>query len=1681
MALEQMKFKIKGMQKDTTESLFSGEFAFENMNMSITARDNNTLLSLSTEQGNEVLNIIDLENDTNFNLKGIPLGYGIINNNLIIFTHSTNDIIYKIYKNNNNLIIGKELYKGNLNLDSEHPIETLSFYENQDIQKVYWTDGKNQLRFINVESPTTQTDIFDFIPNLQLKETVTIVKNDISDGLFPSGTIQYAFTYYNKYAQETNIFHVSNLFYTSFSERGGSPEDRVSNSFSINITNVDANFDYIRVYSIIRTSIDATPTVKRVADIPTKGLNNQESVDIFIEDITKYSTGGIYNIEYNLNSVIKLIRNNVETIVPINNSLNMLLQTNDVLKVKNCIINNKNTNVTSSDYSTIAFTTINQNNDISYSIDTSSKKLGLNLDGLNYNMECMDTINYSNTNPFIVLNSSVNSYDILIPGEFYPTYKLKGTNVVFANLLAVSEYYFHSGEILEISVHTTVEGDKIPFILYPNGYVDTNSEYIEVNNKVEVVMTQVVELTSRVVDSVTKNNMSFLSINPNTKLDEHSFNVFKTGTYIGSVYDLGNSYTEFEIDYYVDTIFSYMRNSIEYPITILNGKLNHTFENGDTLLIEGAFTLINSDYNRFIVNGKLTMDLISGINIIEIPYLKYQSANSLNINSQDVDSYNKFFLLSQIINSDFTFIDTNTLGETLDPTSLLYIGGERLISQTISQKDNTLFYGNIKIDRPLISDIILVDKNINYSTKFLYTENNYTGLNYIPNTLKLSNQRTFKSKEVYRFGLIAQHISGKWSEVLYIGDKENNILPVTNGDSGSTTHVYGAKATYILNDSNVIQSLISKGYVNIKGVVVYPQLNDRNVIAQGILNPTIYNTEDRFKGNVYAVSSWNFRPNLKVIPAISPSDYKFTEFRNDSFPLESYGNAEIQNNKDNPFNNNNTLEFMSNSHPNAMYIDRKIVTLNSPDIEFNENINLIEDINLKLRIIGVSWINKNYSDLSITASGPKLVGGGYRTSSSPYMDNINPMSKTNSWYDNNTSNTATRFNVYPWHGNRPLNDSSDATKTSILDKKKMSNLRYSYYNSYLTNPWTPNYNQIDKVSIFNSNEDSIIKVSYNNDKIIYKGNLDKILSGNYLVKNVSASEPVRIQYKSTPHAVFSFKGGIELPNINGNINLNNNNSITFPTTNNVGILIGELYRDGIVNRFGGNTPEALQFNQWLPCGNSVSLRDPLGVIKTSINIEYTEGDTFIQRYDALKSYAYNNDAQNSVVDIASFFVETHINLDARTDRNRGNTDNRLANPLNFNLINPVYNQKDNFFTYRTIDTERFNLNNFPNTISWTKTKIAGEIIDTWTNVTLASTLDLDGVYGPVNAINNFNNDLFAFQDSGISNILFNSRVQINASDGIPIEIANSTKVEGKRYLSTDIGTTNKWSIKNSIYGLYFIDNITKGIYLFNGKLENLSKKLGFHSWAVNNLNGRNIWNPSEFNNFVTHYDIENGNIYFINKDLCLVYSEQLQQFTSFMSYEEVPFMVNSFDKFLAIKKESNTNILDIWSQNTGKYNNYFNKIVPSSITVIANNKPDKDKIFNTLDIRADLYDGNTIISNVPFNKLEAWNEYQRGETELYELINKPSSFKQKFRSWRANIPRSNNNLQSNSRPINSNKFFKVDRMRNPWLYLKLTSNTSDTLTNDYNVPITDDINVPILSDYDNKKVILHDITVNYSI
>lgn len=309
---KQQVFNIKGMTKDISRSKSGSSLAYDIQNMRLTSQEGETLLSLTNEKGNKeyILNFKSFADSiirskiTNANnlaiseakhtFRGKIIGYCVLDKYLVIFTHytdnnTTTDRIYRFEKDDTNDIQlnGVLLYWGNLGFTDTMRLETMGIYESANIQKVYWLDGINQPRFINVAGDTetilkhrdhwlSSKTPFDFIPVFDYKgdSSINIERQDYG-GTFPEGTIQYAMCYYNLNGQQSNIFYISPIYYISHSDRGAQQEQTLNNSFKITIKNIDTDFDYLRIYSIHRSSINGKPSCKVIANLRiTK--NNQE-------------------------------------------------------------------------------------------------------------------------------------------------------------------------------------------------------------------------------------------------------------------------------------------------------------------------------------------------------------------------------------------------------------------------------------------------------------------------------------------------------------------------------------------------------------------------------------------------------------------------------------------------------------------------------------------------------------------------------------------------------------------------------------------------------------------------------------------------------------------------------------------------------------------------------------------------------------------------------------------------------------------------------------------------------------------------------------------------------------------------------------------------------------------------------------------------------------------------------------------------------------------------------------------------------------------------------------------------------------------------------------------------------------------------------------------------------------
>jgi hypothetical protein len=212
-------------------------------------------------------------------------------------------------------------------------------------------------------------------------------------------------------------------------------------------------------------------------------------------------------------------------------------------------------------------------------------------------------------------------------------------------------------------------------------------------------------------------------------------------------------------------------------------------------------------------------------------------------------------------------------------------------------------------------------------------------------------------------------------------------------------------------------------------------------------------------------------------------------------------------------------------------------------------------------------------------------------------------------------------------------------------------------------------------------------------------------------------------------------------------------------------------------------------------------------------------------------------------------------------------------------------------------------------------------------------------------------------------------------------------------------------------------------------------------------------------------------VLWVNADTALAYSEKLGAFTSFYSYCNIPYFCNLEDTGIWIncdsKEEEDVDEgphlvweANLWKHQAGEYCNFFGTKKPYWMTLVGNPEPQMDKIFTNLEFRAcvegdgEQTNAGKFIPTLPFDSLEVWNEYQHGITGLanksgHDLFkhhaNGSSSLKRKFRIWRCDIPRDNASIDT----VNESKmgiYRKTstphynDRMRNPWLYLKLLKN-----------------------------------------
>ncbi len=300
-------FTYEGMIQDISKSKFPNQYYFEARNIRVTSTGSQTTGSVANEKGNELIltipvpvvntidKVIEYGDDTlpytNLEVESLPVsdiqyivGHSNSRHYILLFTtdNAGFDCIWRFGYEDHVL---KLLYTRNMNFSSERPIQVINNYENKNIDKIYWVDSLNQLRFINIEQSIENQDLeelidvplsaIDMVGKYELSQP--IITEILSGGTHTSGMIQYAYNLYRINGSQTKISPVSELVALDKGTLGGGAINEVVGAApNVLVSDIDQTYTHIKLYSIKYTSYNEVPTISVLSDseIASTGLLN---------------------------------------------------------------------------------------------------------------------------------------------------------------------------------------------------------------------------------------------------------------------------------------------------------------------------------------------------------------------------------------------------------------------------------------------------------------------------------------------------------------------------------------------------------------------------------------------------------------------------------------------------------------------------------------------------------------------------------------------------------------------------------------------------------------------------------------------------------------------------------------------------------------------------------------------------------------------------------------------------------------------------------------------------------------------------------------------------------------------------------------------------------------------------------------------------------------------------------------------------------------------------------------------------------------------------------------------------------------------------------------------------------------------------------------------------------------
>lgn len=1100
-----------------------------------------------------------------------------------------------------------------------------------------------------------------------------------------------------------------------------------------------------------------------------------------------------------------------------------------------------------------------------------------------------------------------------------------------------------------------------------------------------------------------------------------------------------------------------------YNLYKLNGSQTTISPVSDLISLDKGLSLGGGEINEIVgttpfLNISKIDDNYTHIKIYAIKYTSYNENPSISlIKDEEIDSF-----INYKFNDDGSKINDISLSE------FIFLGSNPITPNHIESKDNRLFAANYKesaytldIDMRAYShnslggcklytgNIEYINGNLNglnqtfnsstpisnynYNIKYDAINPDYDVYKYQKNGNTLGGEGNFityeltqktlqqlgnislkdikflKDNEIYRIGIQFYNKLGQKTDVIWIADFKT---PEGNLEGKYNTLKTTLKSTEINNYINSLNLSDNDKPVGYKILRAERNIKDMTILCQGSLTGMMVQTTQDVK-NYQRWGDYNNRKNQSKkevkLPIPLTRGFSLPSTEKSLLPttdLQQMNNSpngfrekdcEIYTDADTSYKRQQTWQYT------------KMMQMHSPDVLFNTGLSFSNGLELKVKgAIKHDKTNQWYKRIDIKTKSA--------VNDDIYIDIDNLKSKRKPG----------SFGTFG-----PVYDGCKDSRTDFLTY----NRQYTTYHNIMNGVSKPIYG-IPEVS-----DKGQGVTSYNGDsEFNYTNSLESLITDKY---KGSSQDDEAIE------GINSW-GSKSLTIVLGNDSLSESNRpaleslVPSDIKSSNALVLTEIVRPKSYiyggSLYGGVSIEDKSRTSYIEIGSYNDI--------TTIENEIDNcGDTFVQLFKfgrILKTDTELYDCRKmQLSEIVEHPVETTINLMNRDDVSVLGWNNKFQPRYDeFHKYNRVYSQNSNLIKNQSDSFKFKKVKRFDTRVISSKIKASGEFIDSWTDFLENETLDLDGKYGSINGLVNSKDIIYALQDTAVSKLSINPRVQTQGADGIGIELGTGGILNDYHYISTSSGTLNKWSIFTSANGFYYFDLINKSYNKIDSQGMNpITSTKGLHSYFQNNLDYDKLLkdNPYLRSGVIGIYDNVNKEALLTllqgDKSFTLGFNEKLNVFTSFYDYLPSTYITKGY-KMISCNSDNNK----LYNHFEGEYGKFYDIKYPSYITLMINPESDIDCIFDNIEYNSEIYLNDIDQSDKTLTHIQAYNEYQdSGKVPL--IIGRQSNLRRFFRKWRANIPREG----------------RV-RMRNPWIFLKLE-----------------------LDNESNYKLILHDIIVKYTV